>query len=144
MCFPLVSNFWRTSHPYYTVETFKHNPPTYASSILLQEYPTSCVFDTVYWEQEPPASLSGEAALAYPHMATHLLSPVSPTTPRGDSHPARCSTPKAMLRSPRSPVRCARGQVGDAESSADFFEADADFYALAQLLKIIAVFFLSS
>lgn len=66
VCFPLVSNFLRTSHPYYTVETFKHNPPTYAGSILLQEYPASCLFDTAYWEQEPPASPSGEAALASP------------------------------------------------------------------------------
>lgn len=76
VCFPLVSNFLRTSHPYYTVETFKHNPPTYASSVLLQEHPASCVLDTVYWEQEAPAFPSSEAVLA--SLCT------APMTPRGE------------------------------------------------------------
>lgn len=67
VCFPLVSNFLRTTHPYYTVETFKHNTPTYASLILLQEYPARCVLDTAYWEQEPQASLPGEAVVAPTH-----------------------------------------------------------------------------
>lgn len=69
VCFPLVSNFLRTSHPYYTVETFKHNPPTYASSTLLREYPASCVLATAYWEQEPQPSPSREALLDSPHPA---------------------------------------------------------------------------
>lgn len=70
VCFPLASNFLRTSHPYYTVETFKHDPPTYASSILLQEYPANCVLATAYWEQEPEPSPSREALLDSPHTAS--------------------------------------------------------------------------
>lgn len=104
VCFPLVSNFLRTSHPYYTVETFKHNPPTYASSTLVREYPASYVLATAYGEQEPQPSPSREALLDSPHTAPTSC-PCTTRTLRGDSQSPRGAPqhPNGALLSPHSP-----------------------------------------
>lgn len=113
--FPIVSNFLRTSHPYYTVETFKHTLPTYASSILLQEYPASCVLDTACWSKDhrlPP--LEGPCWLPHP-----LHPPPDPSITPDSEGTAPHSTQKAVLLSPCSPACWVHvvPSSGNAESS---------------------------
>lgn len=113
--FPVVSNFLRTSHPHYTVETFKHMPVGFFHE---NSHLAACLTLCTGARTTSFFPSRGCAGCHVPH-CTHIPSPWPMPHLRGHIvHP-----------------------FGNAESSTGFSKAKPDLYTLVQLLKIITMFF---